>query len=495
MLSALSTPAARWGGGRLRLVVDIGRLAREHSDLSPTELDRLRALVTEWGLIADLSFADLVLWLQTWNGGGFVAAAHQRPDTGRTLFVEDIVGTFVARGRRPLLDRALASRQPETDDGSQVGVEHRVYPIPGRGRVVALLSRYSTRDPRQGGRLDAAYVEAADDLATMVSQGLFPAVDRAAVAPLRVGGGLFRLDDSGYVDFASPNAVSAFRRLGWRGDLEGASLANVTRRLQSAIGGTDGDPEQVAAGRRAGVFELEHAGTTVSVQGVPLVRDSRPCGALVLVRDVSDVRRRERALVTKDATLREVHHRIKNNLQMVAALLRMQSRRVVSDEAKTALAEAGHRIGAIALVHEALSATPEGDVDFDGVSDRLLAMILELAPNASVSLSGRIGAVSAELAMPMAMALAELLANAVEHGSAGQRSTVVLHARRDGTDLEFCIDDEGPGLPVGFEPDSGEGLGLGIVTALVTDVGGQVDWSARPAGGTRARIRLPMRSS
>jgi two-component sensor histidine kinase len=97
--------------------------------------------------------------------------------------------------------------------------------------------------------------------------------------------------------------------------------------------------------------------------------------------------------------------------------------------------------------------------------------------------------------MPMAMALAELLANAVEHGSAGQRSTVVLHARRDGTDLEFCIDDEGPGLPVGFEPDSGEGLGLGIVTALVTDVGGQVDWSARPAGGTRARIRLPMRSS
>jgi two-component sensor histidine kinase len=473
-------------------VVDIGRLAREHADLSPSEVDRLRALVTEWGLIADLAFADLVLWLPTWNGGGFVAAAHQRPDTGRTLFVEDIVGTFVARGRRPLLDRVLASREPGTDDRSQAGVEHRVYPVPDRGKVLALLSRYTTRDPRPAGRLDEAYAEAAEDLAAMVSRGLFPAGDRPAVAPLRVGGGLFRLDDSGLVDFASPNAVSAFRRLGWRGDLEGASLAFVTRRLQSATGGIDGDSEQVAAGRRPGTFELEHAGTTVSVQGVPLVRDARPGGALVLVRDVSDVRRRERALVTKDATLREVHHRIKNNLQMVAALLRMQSRRVGSEEARTALAEAGHRIGAIALVHEVLSATPEGDVDFDGVCDRLLSMILDLAPAARVTLSGRIGAVPADLAMPMAMALAELLANAVEHGSADELSTVVLRARRDGSYLEFCVDDDGPGLPAGFAPDSGEGLGLGIVTALVADAGGQVDWSARPTGGTRARIRLPL---
>ncbi len=96
----------------------------------------------------------------------------------------------------------------------------------------------------------------------------------------------------------------------------------------------------------------------------------------------------------------------------------------------------------------------------------------------------------ADLATPIAMALAELLANAVEHGSVEPGSAVVLHARRDGSELEFCVDDDGPGLPAGFEPDAGDGLGLGIVTALMADAGGQVEWSARPTGGTRARIRL-----
>ena len=75
----------------------------------------------------------------------------------------------------------------------------------------------------------------------------------------------------------------------------------------------------------------------------------------MLLRDVTDLRSRDRELVTKDATIREIHHRVKNNLQTVAALLRLQARRMTVPEARAALEEAVRRVGSIALVHETLS--------------------------------------------------------------------------------------------------------------------------------------------
>jgi two-component sensor histidine kinase len=92
------------------------------------------------------------------------------------------------------------------------------------------------------------------------------------------------------------------------------------------------------------------------------------------VRDVTELRRRERELMTKDATIREIHHRVKNNLQTVAALLRLQARRLTGPEAKAALDEAVRRVGSIAVVHETLSYAPEEIVDFDDIAERVAAM-------------------------------------------------------------------------------------------------------------------------
>src|SRR5207248_11469710 len=99
----------------------------------------------------------------------------------------------------------------------------------------------------------------------------------------------------------------------------------------------------------------------------------------VLVRDITEVRRRDRQLVTKDATIREIHHRVKNNLQTVAALLRLQARRVEVPEARTALEESVRRVASIALVHETLSMSSGEVVDFDGIVDRVAAAATEVA--------------------------------------------------------------------------------------------------------------------
>jgi two-component system, sensor histidine kinase PdtaS len=212
------------------------------------------------------------------------------------------------------------------------------------------------------------------------------------------------------------------------------------------------------------------------------------------VRDATEIRRRDRALLSKDATIREIHHRVKNNLQTVAALLRLQARRIDSPEAREALEEAVRRVGAIAVVHETLAHTPGEKVDADEVADRLIALVRDMSltsHHVSVTRTGSFGILPAEIVTPLAMALGELLQNAVEHGGGAD---VALLPRRDDKNLVVDVVDRGPGIPEGIDPFGTGRLGLQIVRTLITEeLGGELDLSAGADGhGTRARISLPL---
>src|SRR6185437_9510941 len=231
-------------------------------------------------------------------------------------------------------------------------------------------------------------------------------------------------------------------------------------------------------GRAPWRAELEANGTSLSLRAIPIVHDGVRTAALVLLRDVSELRRRERELMTKDATIREIHHRVKNNLQTVAALLRLQARRLPEDAAgRGALEEAVRRVGAIALVHETLSQGLDETVAFDEIAGQSLTMLIEVArrgERVNIRRTGSFGLLRAEDATPLALVLTELLTNAVEHGLGGGqpgRGEVVVSAERDldqhGQDvLRVQVADDGRGLPAAFEP-TGAGLGTQIVQALV----------------------------
>jgi two-component sensor histidine kinase len=239
------------------------------------------------------------------------------------------------------------------------------------------------------------------------------------------------------------------------------------------------------------------------VRAIPLRPVEERIGALVLLRDVTDLRRRDRELVTKEATIREIHHRVKNNLQTVAALLRLQARRIEAPDAKAALEEAVRRVGSIAIVHETLSQSPEEHVAFDEIADRLGRMVTEVSDAAErvrVRRTGSFGVVPSEMATALAMVLTEVLQNAVEHGyQAGDErvstkpGVIVVSARRLVGRLHVTIEDDGRGLPEGFDPDKTTSLGLSIVRTLVeSELGGTlVIGPAHGQAGARVSVDLP----
>jgi two-component sensor histidine kinase len=319
----------------------------------------------------------------------------------------------------------------------------------------------------------------------------------------RAGDGLLRLDADGKVVYVSPNALSAYHRLAYNGEVLGQKLAVLTRPLID-------DPfdaaelvkriEEAVQGSASLRMEVEAKAATVLFRAMPLRPHGRLSGALVLVRDVTEVRRRDRALLSKDATIREIHHRVKNNLQTVAALLRMQARRSGDPSVQQALHESVRRVASIAMVHETLSTSPDDRVDLDQIVDRLVPMISDVAAaesSARVRRTGTFGILGAELATPLVMVLAEVVQNALQHAFVPESpgGLVTITVERSAKELDIVVADDGIGLPEGFSVENASGLGLQIVRTLIeAELLGSICMGQRAdARGTSVKIVVPLR--
>ncbi|MDO5502663.1 MAG: sensor histidine kinase [Actinomycetia bacterium] len=486
-------------------------LLRASTILGTHEREWLHLLVSDWQLISDLSFADLVLWVkdtpEPGRSGSWVPVAHVRPNTGQMVFYDDVVSRGTMPHMRGLLDEAWDSRQavraPQVRHRDDMRVREEAFPVVRAGEPIAVLSRHTNLGGRTPTRLELTYVSIGDELARMVAEGAFPSLSTPTGgrrgAP-RVGDGVIRLDGDGLVTYASPNAISAIHRLGHKGAVIGTVLATIVSELLSrSESPVDESLALVLTGRAAWRSELTSRSATISMRAVPLTERGTRTGALVLSRDVTELRRRERELLTKEATIREIHHRVKNNLQTVAALLRLQGRRLPEGTARTALEEAVRRVGTIALVHETLSQGFDETVDFDEIAVRGLQAVVEVATSehrVHSTLIGTFGRVRAEDSTAMAMIISELVQNAAEHGLAEQDGMIEVRAersRQEGDDVvEVTITDDGAGLPEGFVPGAG-GLGTRIVQSLVADLRGSIEWSDRDPHGTVVRFVARLR--
>jgi two-component sensor histidine kinase len=282
--------------------------------------------------------------------------------------------------------------------------------------------------------------------------------------------------------------------MGFVGELEGESLVEVTSGLLENSHVVDESLPLVVTGRAPWRTDLDAEGVSVSLRAIPVRKRGERVGAIVLSRDVTELRHREQELLTKDATIREIHHRVKNNLQTVASLLRIQARRSHSDETRDALNHAMRRVGAIAVVHDTLSEGLSQNVDFDVVFDRVLLLIAEVASSHQTKVhpkfTGSFGELPSAYATPLALALTELVTNAVEHGLAGREGEVEISAHRTKELLSVKVRDNGVGLGEG---KVGTGLGTQIVRTLIQgELGGTIDWHTVMGSGTEVTIDVPL---
>jgi two-component sensor histidine kinase len=547
-------------------VITPAELAARNTDLSGEAFTYLQRLTGSWGSLSDLSFSDLLLLvpLSRSTDGKLLVLGQIRPTTGATLLRVDLVGHVVEAADWPVADEALHTRKISVGtvsvaqvlpsvvvpgDGERGGTgtlsaerglatalagleasrlqaelvsrdasptgevpvvgeraQLECLPVIYKGAVVAVVARVEPLGKRRTDRLERVYRDLYHRLAAMVAAGEFPHAGEEVMtedAP-RVGDGLLVTDIEGRITYASPNAMSALHRMGVSDVLEGHRLSELgveETAVDTAL--ASGRPVIEEAERRPDVIVLVHC--------TPLLNAGSVTGAMVLLRDVTDLRRLDRLLLTKDAAIREVHHRVKNNLQTISSLLRLQGRRLEEGKGRAALREAERRVRSIAVVHEILSHDPGDQVPFVEIVEALVRMTEDSFPSGqqiSMSVVGDPGDLSADVATPLAVALAELLQNAVEHAfSEGAEESHQLnevsdagkivggHVRlllaNDGRQLTLQVRDDGRGVPEGFDIDHTTSLGLTIVRDLIqSQLGGNI--SIQSAGGTVVTIHVPL---
>lgn len=472
----------------------------EEVELSDKEVDFLENFLADWGLLSDLALSDLVLWIPNWHGKGYFAVSQIRPATVPSLVPEDLVGEFLPAGRNNLLDKAYVGKKTLVAKSTADSHNLSVIPILYEQRVIGLLERTWAADGR-GGRMETVYLEAAGALLKMLEQGTgsyLPLTDKAFGTP-RVGDGLIKLDKAGVVNFASPNAQSAFRRLGLNKNLVDENFSNLCRRLMQKKGLANETITLIASGKINGEIEIENNLATLSIRSLALVDNQQHIGAIVLVHDVTLLKRKEKALINKDAIIREVHHRVKNNLQTVGSLLRLQARRATNAEVKKSLDEADRRINTIAIVHETLSQANEENVDFDEILQKIIMMLNELNTGldenqkSSFKKQGSLGTLRSDIATALAMALVEVLQNAIEHGVPALRD-IEIHLAKAENVLEILVKDFGPGLE--SVEENSENLGLEIVSTLIEgELGGYIKYRANDPQGLIVEIKIPLKGN
>jgi two-component sensor histidine kinase len=458
----------------------LSELISANSFLSDLEVEHLADLVAEWRLVADLSFADLVLWLpirkdeKSWPQG-YVAIAQIRPTTAATVFSDDLVGARISWGERPLIDRALSDgevvKNTKPELVGEIKIKEETIPVIYENKTLAVIARHRNADlMKSPSKLELNYREIAHKIFNMVSEGTYPirnSIYSSESAP-RVGDGLIRLDANGTIFFASPNARSAISRVGYQGELEQKNLGEVFSSLdQGESQPIDESWKTLLSGKSLRRTEYESNKGVIDLLVIPLTQGKDRIGAVVLIHNITELRNRDKALITKDATIKEIHHRVKNNLQTVSALLRLQSRRVEDPAASAALSEAVRRVASIALVHETLSSQSAETVEFDQVFDHIINNAIELNPRGiEFKKIGNFGVFDSKIATALSLVVTELIHNALEHGLSETGDLLQVEVKIDGSAYSVTVSDNGAGLPDNFDFEKSSNLGLQIANTL-----------------------------
>ncbi|EIT86769.1 ethanolamine two-component sensor histidine kinase [Fictibacillus macauensis ZFHKF-1] len=462
------------------------QLCRQYTDLEDEAIALIQEQSQSLQTMADLSqshvFIDCII-----DEGTAIVVAEAIPRTTIPIYKEHVTGKCISKAFEPAVFRSFKSGKPVmnhravTPEG--MTVSQNVLPIiHTNGTVIGVV--IAEKDITAQIQ-DEKAIETLTKTTEEMSRTVWGIISQEPSIPDVLEEGLLFLEGTGEILYANNYALRLMENhsnassLSYKGKKVDQVLPFITREVL----------------RHSDLSEREEAyeGRVYCKRIIRLRSGDNSGRVLLYIRDISDLREKERQLVVKSAVIKEIHHRVKNNLQTVASLLRLQLRRGVPEEAKGLYQESLNRIVSIATVHEYLSYSGIEEVDIKEVIQKVSKMLVFQAEmeDTRIHLELQLDAVTlpSSHAVSLALVVTELLQNSLKHGyQKKKQGSIEVKMVSDQRTIQLFVKDDGDGMPL---QESKEHLGLEIVRNLTTfDLGGQFTLSRNADHGTTAYVEF-----
>lgn len=428
-------------------------ICRTYTDLSGIQIQLLSQIALLLPFAATISGCEVCLF--TCSKEALLTIGHY---SGKEAD-RRVSGQKVKRGEMPLWEEALRTGRPvrgkqESDYGI---LKHTaVFPIVDNGgKIIGGLAFIGAEKGNEFYLLaETAF------MAIMVPDSKLPKL----YEPFSYRDGLIIFSEAGTILYANEVASHLVNLLGVDKRLVGMSVFGGNIKLFSV--------KQALAAHQGMETEEIYGDIVLLQQIIPVISGGKPVRSYLVLKDRTVQRESEQQLMIKNSVIKEIHHRVKNNLQTVAGLLRMQARRTHSFEVKEALQESVSRIESMSLVHDIISHYEEDYIDIRTISEELMRLLrhsmLEENQNITCEYRGISLRVPSARATYLSLVLNELISNAFKHGLKGEiEGSLVVEVVESTEQVLIVVTDSGKGVKESFDFRESAHLGLQIIRNLV----------------------------
>jgi two-component sensor histidine kinase len=463
----------------------------ERTILSEDDVRIIEELASQLQLIADVSQSDVFIDCPLADPSTALVVAQAQPATAASLYQTSVVGQPAYAYNEPAVLFCLVSGQPVIGSRGisqeQIAMQQTVVPIRSpRGDVIgALIMEQDISEKVEQERNVVRLMETTEQLSETL---LTVAMSEGSMQSL-MHEGIILFDEKEQVTYTNPRARDLLAEIGHTGAVEGRSLAELFY----------GKLEREHVLGHTGVInkEIQFGNVAFVLKAVSIYRSQRAVGGLMLIRDITDLIEKDKQLMIKSAVIKEIHHRVKNNLQTVSSLLRLQMRRTKLAEVEKVYRDSINRINSIAVIHEMLAYEGLDTIPFNDVVDRIAKNVISstVKPDQAIraGIFGSVLDLPSDIATTLALVVNELVQNCVMHAFA-ERETgeIVITLGRSGPIVSLRVSDNGTGFEAAGTTERKSHLGLKIAETLVLENLSGVMNIASDGEGTSVLITFPL---